>query len=73
MASLAAAAAQQRRRSGTLTFCAACHFLPGVYSFNTFTQNFPGEAGGASAPLSAMPVRDVVRSAVTWKLQRAAG
>jgi hypothetical protein len=42
----------------------------GVYSFNTFAQPFAADPG-PSGRLAAMPVPDVLASAVAWKQKRA--
>ncbi|HVD93725.1 MAG TPA: hypothetical protein VNC21_15620, partial [Vicinamibacterales bacterium] len=54
----------------SLTWCSGCHFAPGVYSFNTFAQSFASDATPPGR-LAAMPVPDVLASAVAWKQKRA--
>lgn len=58
-------------RSSPTAFCANCHFLPGVFSFNTFVQNYASGRPDGPPPLSVMPVDDVLASAVEWKRRRA--
>ena len=58
-----------RVRSRLIDRCVACHLLPGVFSFNTFAQNFPA-AGGPHTYLSIMPVSEVLASGVAWKKTR---
>jgi hypothetical protein len=52
------------------TGCVGCHFLPGVASFNTFAQHFTPNTA-PSGRLAAMPVADVLASAVAWKQKQA--
>jgi hypothetical protein len=58
-----------RVRSRLIDKCVWCHALPGVFSFNTFAQNFPA-ARGPNTYLSMMPVSDVLASGVAWKRTR---
>ena len=54
-------------RSTANAVCFACHFLPGVFSFNTFVQNFGTSQPGGPRPPSAAPVEDVLAASVAWK------
>jgi hypothetical protein len=54
-------------RSTANAVCFACHFLPGVFSFNTFVQNFGTGQPGGPRPPTAMPVEDVLAASVAWK------
>jgi hypothetical protein len=61
----------ERHRPRRIDRCAHCHQLPGVYSFNTFAQNFAAFGADTPKPLSAMPVSEVLASAIAWKRGRA--
>src|SRR6185295_4746589 len=50
--------------------CLSCHNLPGVFSFNTYTQVFAGP-GDAPAGPSVVTPSAALASAVAWKRTRA--
>jgi hypothetical protein len=58
-----------RVRSRLIDRCVACHLFPGVFSFNTFAQNFPAP-GGPNTYLSMMSVSEALASGVAWKKTR---
>lgn len=57
-------------RSVRSRMCITCHPLPGVFSFNTFAQNFSATPERKGSRLAVAAVEDVLASGMRWKRRR---